>query len=129
MKTSTFILAGASLALTGCTTIRTVTQALAFPVAAGAETRVGANCIRAIEAGRAPSAVPVFDIRQAREVFNARFRPLVSQPEAEALDRIRSNTDDVCPPLPRFVPTENPASILSAPVVVTPPAEEVAPPN
>lgn len=106
----------AALALPGCATIERISQAVAFPIAAAAETRVGANCIRAEEAGRLRSRVAPFMLKQGRELFNARHRPLISQSEAESLERMRLNTDGVCP-------------AVTPPVVepVTPSAEVVAP--
>lgn len=107
------------LGTTSCAQFERISQAIAFPAAASLEAHVGANCIRAEEAGREPSRVAPFLLRQGRELFNARHRPIIAQSENEALDRMRANTDRACPdPFAVTAP-------LEAAVPVTPPAEEV----
>jgi hypothetical protein len=104
------ILLSASL-LTGCVTFTRVAGALAYPAAAATETRVGADCIRAEEAGGRPSRVPIFTLRQARRGFDAIFRPRISQSEAEGLDGTRDDVDRVCPsPFPAAPPAPAPAA-------------------
>lgn len=89
-----------SMALSACGTIRAIAIQTAFPAAAAVETRVGANYIRAIEAGAQQSAVPHFDLMQARDVFDATVAPLISGVQINSLDRIRARTSSVCPPIP-----------------------------
>jgi hypothetical protein len=104
----TILLALVALNLSGCAVVDEVVRRGAFPAAGGIETHVGAECIRAQERGQAPSRVPIFTARQAREMFNARFGPRLTVAEMDALNRIRANTDGVCPGLvaPATVPGE-----------------------
>lgn len=107
----------AALSLNGCAglSLTTLARAAAFPAAAGAETRVGANCIRARERGETPSAVPIFDIQNARDVYDATFGPLQPPASNDALGRIRTRVNANCPAVPQA-----PAAVLETPQPATP---------
>lgn len=100
------LLAATSLATSGCAgiSLSTLARAAAFPAAAGAETRVGANCIRARERGETPSAVPIFDLQNGRDVFDAMFGPTLVDGQKDALGRIRTRVNANCPLVPGDTP-------------------------
>lgn len=90
----------AALLLGGCGTVSAIAQRAVFPAAAGVETRVGANCIRAAEAGRIISAVPALITQNARDVFDVSLGQRLTPAEQAALARIRARTDAHCPQMP-----------------------------
>lgn len=98
-----------ALSLSGCSFVQgalPVARQAAVPVAAGVETRVAANCIRATEGGQPPSAVQTLRIQNARDVFDATIALQLAQTALDALARVRARTDAVCPPLPTVPPAE-----------------------